>query len=35
MTIQLEVYQFIMILIAVLSTVIGTVKLLWSRIEKA
>ncbi|WP_151710084.1 hypothetical protein [Acinetobacter brisouii] len=35
MTIQLEVYQFIMILIAVLSTVIGTVKLLWSRIEKS
>lgn len=35
MTIQLEIYQFIMILIAVLSTVVGTVKLLWSRIEKS
>lgn len=35
MTIQLEVYQFIMILIAVLSIVIGTVKILWSRIEKS
>lgn len=35
MTIQLEVYQFIMILIAVLSTVIGTVKILWARIEKS
>lgn len=35
MTIQLEIYQFIMILIAVLSTVIGTVKILWARIEKS
>ncbi|RSN77911.1 hypothetical protein [Acinetobacter haemolyticus] len=35
MTIQLEIYQFIMILITVLSTVIGTVKVLWGRIEKS
>lgn len=35
MTIQLEIYQFVMILIAVLSTVIGTVKILWARIEKS
>lgn len=35
MTIQLEIYQFIMILIAVLSTVVGTVKILWGRIEKS
>jgi len=35
MTIQLEAYQFIMILIAVLSTVVGTVKHLWGQIEKS
>ena len=35
MTIQLEIYQFVMILIAVLSAVIGTVKVLWGRIEKS
>lgn len=33
MTIQLEIYQFMMILIAVLSAVIGTVRVLWGRIE--
>lgn len=35
MSIQLEIYQFILILITVLSTVIGTVKILWGRIEKS
>ena len=33
MAIQLEVYQWILILISVISTVIGTVKVLWGRIE--
>ena len=33
MTFQLELYQLIMILIAVLGSITGTVKILWSRIE--
>ncbi|OTG68295.1 hypothetical protein B9T25_06330 [Acinetobacter sp. ANC 4470] len=33
MAIQLEAYQWILVLITVISTVIGTVKILWGRIE--
>lgn len=33
MAIQLEAYQWILLLITVISTVIGTVKILWGRIE--
>lgn len=34
MTLQLEFYQFAMLLITVLGAVIGAVKVIWSRIEK-
>jgi hypothetical protein len=34
MTLQLEFYQFAMLLITVLGAVIGSVKVIWSRIEK-
>ena len=33
MAIQLEAYQWILLLITVISIVIGTVKILWGRIE--
>ncbi|MEG2262984.1 MAG: hypothetical protein RSC68_01270 [Acinetobacter sp.] len=33
MAIQLEAYQWILVLITVISTVVGTVKILWGRIE--
>lgn len=33
MAIQLEAYQWILLLVTVISTVIGTVKILWGRIE--
>lgn len=33
MAIQLDAYQWIMVLISVIGTVLGTVKILWSRIE--
>lgn len=33
MAIQLEAYQWILVLITVISTVLGTVKILWGRIE--
>jgi len=32
--IQLEAYQWIMILISIIGTVIGTIKILWGRIEQ-
>lgn len=34
MAIQLDAYQWIMILIAIIGTVIGTIKILWGRIEQ-
>jgi len=34
MAIQLDVYQWIMILITVIGTVIATIKILWARIEE-
>lgn len=34
MTLQLELYQFLVLLIALVGAVVGTVKILWSRIEK-
>lgn len=34
MAIQLDVYQWIMILVTIIGTVIGTIKILWSRIEE-
>ena len=33
MAIQMDLYQWIMILIAMISTVIATIKILWGRIE--
>ncbi len=35
MTIQLETYQFIMLLIAIAGVMISTVKILWGRIEQS
>lgn len=34
MAIQLDVYQWLMILIAIISAVVATIKILWSRIEE-
>lgn len=34
MAIQLDAYQWIMILISIIGTVFGTIKILWSRIEE-
>lgn len=34
MAIQLDVYQWLMILIAIISAVVATIKILWGRIEE-